>query len=145
MPQHVVGTILAQSALDQSNGTSMKVYRIEDHIGRGMYIRGRAGDSMQGERHPSPYREGMHIQLEVFQKKVVHNNAIFGFPSVALMRRWVFHHAWRKWLAEDGFRVVVFEVPDEKVLMMKRQCVFDRTASQIIETHSPRDMGRIAA
>jgi hypothetical protein len=126
----------------------MMVYRVEDtskHVGP--YFSGQGSiqtpDLLQcfrqhnDEAHPVPADDGLdigRIDLLLFDWR-------FGFKSMAQLRRWFSEHE-RELLARAGYRVVVYNVPDDEVRIGHRQVIFTPGNAHIVRTMSPN---RLAA
>lgn len=132
----------------------MRVYRIVDEQGSGMYRAshgrmslwnmaiGDVNDGEEGGAHPPAHNDrGM---VRAFEEYAIKNDLRtscgdyptirdaysllpdhrFGFGSVEQLRRWVYGVGWLKWMHDYGGRVQVYDVPDEHVLVGTCQVTF---------------------
>jgi hypothetical protein len=120
----------------------MLIYRIEDFAGGGIYrgenLHLNPISSFSSERHPLPwsdslfvengdammYREGEphYRELSTF----IDGDFIFGFATTEQLRNWVYQDDWLWKFDERGFRLTVFDVPNDHVIVGYTQAVFRR-------------------
>jgi hypothetical protein len=132
----------------------MKVYRIVDERGDGMYRsnQGRSlwsradigvNDGYEGGAHPPAHNDGGMVHAwpafcdrhgirtllgdvpSIWDAHVHLKAHRFGFGSLQQLRRWVYGVGWLSALHEAGGRVQVYEVPDEHVLQGTCQVTFN--------------------
>jgi len=97
----------------------MIIYRVEGRNGNGPYMfPGYIQTMVDGLKHPLPRDDGIDMdKITAFH--------IFGFASLTALLNW-FDLDTRKHLRQCYFSILVYEVPDTRVLVGNRQVVFDR-------------------
>lgn len=104
----------------------MVIYRVEGKNGNGPYMfPGYIPTVMDDElKHPLPRDDGIDMdKLTVFH--------FFGFVSLSALLNW-FDSDIREQLRTSEFNIVVYDVPDIRVLIGNRQVVFDRDHSKVV-------------
>lgn len=130
----------------------MKVYRVQDAAnGRGMYCGSSASflDTKASDRHPMPKddaglrRQGVDLHHDMWSGgwdlRTLPGwvGVRFGFASMAQYRSWVYQHDWRMRLGLLGYRLCVFEAPDEWVRHGDTQAIFEPAQAKLIEDYPP--------
>lgn len=113
----------------------IRIYRVENVDGKGMYCGTEAGVQMNGDssRHPLP-REDAKIGCEWRERLSGEiDEQIFGFASLEQLRFWIYKTKWRKSLKSEGFRVSVYEVPVEHALVGDTQAIFVRPEATLVD------------
>lgn len=124
----------------------MLILRVENYKGEGMYtacgslvkanfpdackvyginIR---GSELERRLHPSPYIESFSLTWENLHRVNESDNYLFGFGSVAQLRKWLINKDIMKELHNYGYRVAVIVAQGVKG---KRQVLFNKETVQI--------------
>lgn len=114
----------------------MRVWRIENDAGEGPYC-ATAGpvSNAEGYRithahadsgHPSPWDDGM----DEFRR----HQHVCGLPTLCSVREWF--AGWFDPMHSQGFRLSVYDVPGEAVLVGGRQVAFDRDKAKRVKSFS---------
>jgi hypothetical protein len=122
----------------------MLIYRIEDSEGGGLY----RGDnlcknpinSFSSYRHPMPYNDSLFVanaeavmEREGYSRRNVSDfidgDYIFGFATTDQLRNWVHRDDWLFKMDQRGFRLAVFDMPYDDVIVGHSQAVFRRRAA----------------
>ena len=116
----------------------VKIYRVENLKGHGMYCGGsEAGMQMFETRaHPDPRGDSLLCyKLEDWcGTDSILSNHYFGFGSMQQLLRWVYKKSWQEDLHESGYKVSVFYATG---MVGNTQAVFDKnTREETIETVS---------
>lgn len=114
----------------------MQVFRIEDGEGRGFYYSSIGYDIMEGEcdpdAHPMPMRDskyaGAHAAYADANPQWDIRHHIFGFVSVAQLRRWFYCDSWIQGMSDAGMHVCVYETDAEHTLVGRTQLTFPPTS-----------------
>ena len=105
----------------------MRVYRVENWSGRGPYNgKGcyKAGyDTACSDRHPMPYSDGIPYWDDTDR---------FGFKTKKALQKW-FNKKMRRDLAKHKYRISIFEVPKENVVLGRKQLVFKRRRAKRVK------------
>lgn len=121
----------------------MLVYRIEgengDGIYRGKYCRDNPMDWIPS-KHPGPARDSLLVDnANVIRQNddadfvcldfcdwIMMSKYIFGFASTEQLRNWIFNDMWLWRMEERGFRLAVFDIDPDDVIVGHTQCIFHR-------------------
>lgn len=125
----------------------MKVFRVEDDEGNGMYNGWCALQEMQErERHPIP-GDDWELMSAVHKSKIdercyevlsmndpceAPDELLFGFASMEQLRFWIYKHEWIQRLKDEGFKLSVYEVEDGWAAHGRTQAVFIKDKATLI-------------
>lgn len=118
----------------------MKVFRIEDERGAGMYRSGKSvifSDICWPDRsHPSPWEDiPFGYSMRAYDRPdIVHHR--FGFASLEQLRRWIYKDEWLVELHHAGYRLSIYEVDPYNVIIGESQCAFLFHSHIGVEYHS---------
>lgn len=106
----------------------MLVYRVEGKNGNGPYVFPGFlyGSPEDLDRHPLPENDGI-------DKGKMTEFHYFAFSNLQSLEDW-FDPKARQYLRDKDFTVKVYDVPKQHVMVGKRQVVFDRDHSKLVET-----------
>ena len=112
----------------------MRVYRVEDGEGYGMYTSPHEPGVVYYMRTPpnhpgpndEPEREGLGAHF-----RATNQRWRFAFASMEQLREWIREPQWRSELRLAGFEVQVIEAPN--VFCGKRQVIYDPATAQHLE------------
>lgn len=106
------------------------VYRVEDSKGSGPYMSHYNLMEMSikhsDSKHPEPFDDDMD-STENFTADYV-----CGFSSVSKAKQWF--KGFRRLLDKKGFKLSVYEVPEEHVMRGRRQVVFKKDGAKLLKT-----------
>lgn len=130
----------------------MLVYRIEDADGEGMYTCNRSSEnpipSTSSSVHPLP-RDDSGLVYAINRKRdyedistdvccfIKDGNYIFGFGSTDQLRGWIYRDEWLWRLQRRGFRLAVFDIEDDNVLVGYTQSIFKRSDAKQVSYFEP--------
>lgn len=117
----------------------MKIWRIEDESGVGMYSSYYSlswGLAYPHDyRHPMPYEDSLlreNMRSSFLEEDLYDiSNYIFGFTSLEQLRCWIYSDSWLKDLHYRGFILSIYEVEDEKALVGHTQVIFIRSSDVV--------------
>lgn len=116
----------------------MLIYRLANAEGRGAYYRGAARAWScnrdvwdDNGRHPGPNDDEL-LRPHWFRLNAAHGDVLFGFATKTQMRRWVRHADQRRALMGMGYRLYVFEVPDEFAGRGRCQAIFVKAKAKLL-------------
>lgn len=130
----------------------MKVIRLEDGKGRGMYTTSSpASDIIAGGRSDSVLwpmaDDDTKLQDDMDKKNDLYPSTLdeydirslhrFCFNSYEQMERWIYNFEWRVKLAEFGIVMNVYEVDEQWVMIGTTQCTFYFEKATLVGTFSP--------
>jgi hypothetical protein len=126
----------------------MLVYRIEAPDGSGIY-RGSMSCSnpvtdFSESRHPLPHSDsGLVNNINAKRADdedddpgwsqsswIENNDYIFGFANTEQLRNWVFKDEWLQQFQQRGFRLTVFDIDSNDVLVGHTQAIFQRAKAK---------------
>jgi len=103
----------------------LKVYRIENESQGGPYHQGRIQDLPVCDTvHPIPENDSQLMEATSDLRWSFSEN-IFGFVSEEQFKFWFYNDEYIDLLIEDGFRMTIYEVPDEYVYIGSTQVIFN--------------------
>ncbi len=115
------------------------VWRVQSTDGRGLYVgrplnctdemnydpNDKDKDEFARMRHPCPADDyELAPQWESLRRNGIHDMYIFGFLNPEQLLSWVYKEEWHEEIHNAGFKVYVFEVPDEYVCTGATQACF---------------------
>lgn len=115
---------------------TIKVFRVEDKDGRGMYATAWFKcDLPTDDRHPVVSDDSKYIENLSKVRPDLVNMAFsyasepsghrFGFADMSMLRRWIYNDEWLRMLANVGCVLCVYEVPVDEVIVGYTQVTFN--------------------
>ena len=114
----------------------IKVYRIADSKGNGMYcgrVTNVSKDAYDTDRHKAPESDSLLV-LNMLMKggfKLNHTEAFvvkpeyyFGFTSLKQLRKWLYKDDWFLDLYKKGYKLEIHYVPEDDVILGSTQVMF---------------------
>lgn len=117
--------------------SSIKILRVENSIGRGMY----SGlwyqlDLPEDRNHPS-VGEDSKYQEDLLEKVgrwgAEPSGHRFGFLDEKMLRRWIYSDQWIELLSQFGAVLCVYEVAQDSVVIGRTQITFDFEKAVCVE------------
>lgn len=113
----------------------MKIYRVEDDQGTGMYRTSIALREMNcsDKRHPSPW-DDMKLSepwenMDLYER----SKMFFGFSSLDQLKFWIYLEEWRKLLKKEGYFISVYECEPDDAIIGETQAIFIRSSATKIQ------------
>lgn len=114
------------------NLKTLRVYRVQNSLGDGMYRASISSMMLEDVRHPEPYRDSALMdEMEVagFCRGIPDCYFYYGFASIEQLKSWIYEEQWRWILDGSGYQVTVWEGP---AAHGDTQAVFVKSASEML-------------
>lgn len=131
----------------------MLVYRIEDQEGGGLYRGDNSGSNplrYDEDRHPVPQNDSLLTyngqekmlrddvpEFYTFSGWFENEGFIFGFANTDQLRSWIYNDEWLVKMERRGFRLAVFDIENEHVIVGNTQAIFKRDRAKDVAFFGP--------
>lgn len=107
----------------------MKIYRMQNEDGEGMYRKSSVseaifGDTTNRSKHPSPKDDSKISKFWCDLSFLWAEKYYFGFASILQMRNWIYDDFWFDQLAEKGYHPYELEIEEEYVQIGNTQAIY---------------------